>query len=284
PVFALAVDSNGRLIVGGLSDASPTRTEFFGAAGGVIAPAWGDFDVTNPASTGTIMFATNNVDYATITWNGVAQFQGSVPLTFQIQLFGANHATNPNGWTVVYEDMGALDVGLGFGQGNWIVGCTQGGGTGDPGEVDMTALPASSSGNPTVYEFFAHSVPEVWDLGPTTTPGLELSFSSLPVIGTTFDLMLDNIPANTTQVWMLIGFRNLDLDLRILGIPCHLYSSVNFPAQPMAWMPGALTATYSLPISGMPGIPLVMQGVVANIGANPLNLEFSNAVEGRTGN
>lgn len=284
PVTALAVDANGRLIIGGLSDASPTMAEFLGAAGGVLAPAWGDFDVTNPASTGAIKFATNGTDYATVTWDHVAQFQGTIPLTFQIQLFGANHATNPNGWTVVFEDMAELDTNLGFGQGNWIVGCSAGGGAADPGEHDMTSLPIASASDPTVYEFFAHSVPEPWDLGPTSTPGLELAFSSLPRIGTNFDLGLSNIPAGASAAWMLIGFSNLELDLSVLGVPCDLYSSIAVPAQPMTWTVGSPTASYSLPITGMPGIPLVMQSVIVNLGANPLGLEFSNAVEGLSGN
>lgn len=281
-VTQLDVDSNGRLgNAFGLSDYSPTIAEWL-VDGEQIAPFWGDFNVNDTDTLGDIMFQTNNVDYATITWDRVAQFAGDAPLTWQIQLFGESHPVFPNGWTVIYHDIDAFDLSVGTTGADWLIGANDGLGI-DPGEADLTALPVVTVGVGIVYELFEDGV-DTWDLVQAGPNGLTLSNNTDPVIGANFDLTLENVSANSTAAWMLIGFQNLNLSLAPLGMPaCTLYSSISLPAQPMAFTAGNSTATYSLPISGAPGIPLVMQAAVVNIGANPLGIEFSNAVVGATG-
>ncbi|MCA8942082.1 MAG: hypothetical protein KDB80_05930 [Planctomycetes bacterium] len=283
-VTSIDVDVNGRLVLNAQSDPTPTVSDLLNHAGPVIAPLWGNFEVTGSVAQGTVMFASNGVDYAVITWDRVGYAGAQRPVTWQVQLFGATHPARPNSWAVLYEDLEGFRIHDNPAFRHWIVGCSAGSGAADPGESDFSAdLPIVSLSNPNIYEFFDRAVPEVWDLtndGPST---LQLSFDSRPVIGGTFDLTLRNIHQSATSAWILIGFQNVDTDLSILGLPCSLYSSANFPAQPMVWTQGTGTASYSLPISGAPGIPLVLQAVTVRFGSNPLNVEFSNAVAGRTG-
>ena len=244
---------------------------------------WGNFDVSDDESTGTIMFRTNQVDYATITWDGITQHNGYIPLTFQVQLFGDTHPTTPNAFVFVYEDAGGLDT-RGIQATNFFVGCSNGLAITDPGETDLSTRPVLPIGNPTVYEEFNWFAFDTFDIFPESRQHLDLIFeNSLPMIGGNFDVTLRHIDAGVSAVWMLIGFQDLALDLSPLAVPCTLYSSVNFPALPMSWSQGSSTATYTLPISGAPGIPIVMQAATVNMGANPLNIELSNAVKGYTG-
>ena len=276
------VDSNGRILQVGTDTADFTASisELTGQSGGLIAPFWTDWNVN---AGGSIHFWTDGMTQANFTWNGVHQYQGTEPMTMQAQL------RVDGSWTVIYVDTANFNVATTI-QRPLLIGCTEGPLPTfvDPGETDLSAVsmtPIVTNGNPTQYEFFDQTIPEPYDLQSQLPP--RLTYVTRPVLGQSFDLQLDNVPMGASSVQMLIGFFNLNLDLRILGVPCNLYSSINFPALPMQWSQGQSSASFSLTITpntpSTVGLPLVMQAAMVNFGANPFNVELTNAVIAETG-
>ncbi len=271
-VHDLAVDSNGRVFQTGmgLSDFTPTEFEHRTQAGGQIAALWGDWSA---APGGHCSFHTNGLDYAAITWYQNTQFGAfDPPMSFQLQIIA------PLTFVLCYE-VGYLDNSTH----TFIVGASDGTGLGS--EVDLSTHPFLTPGS--TYEVFQND----WDLQVWSGPlPLGLSAVNNPVIGSNWQLALDRIPGGASSVAMMIGFSNVQLPLFAPPLPfadaygCFLYSDNALPAASLSgWAAGDVTATFSLPISGFPGLPIVLQAAVVDFGANSLNIVTSNAVEGVTG-
>jgi hypothetical protein len=128
------VNSNGNLTFGsGDNDFSETVAEFR-ADQPRIAPLWDDL---NPATGGQVTVEGDNASM-TVNWIGVPEFFASGANTFSVTL------SSDGSIEIVYGTLTATDG---------LVGVTEGGGAGDPGETDLSANPNQSASG-TTYEIF----------------------------------------------------------------------------------------------------------------------------------
>ncbi len=194
-----------------------------------------------------------------------------------------------------------------FGVGTWLL--TNGTWVEDPRPETTTGLYgafAYDSGRNRVVKFGGQEPPlfttdQTWEYDPVghaqffefgagcagASGAPSLSASTRPVLGTTFDVVLANIPA-TGSAWIAIGFdagSPFPLDLTAIGATgCAMLSShevVTGFANPG----GAAVLSLNLPLAatGLIGTSFYQQGFAVEVGANPLGLLASNGGEGVLG-
>ena len=152
-----------------------------------------------------------------------------------------------------------------------IVGLSTGNGAVDPGASDLSAGPVMTAGGNVVYEEFVGNN----DLG-TAQLLPDLANLTNPIIGTNFDLIINN-GAGSIGDFYLLGNPS-SFDLSPLGIPCSLETDGI-----LATISTAPGAGYTLAVPNLPGLvgqSLNTQGAVLDPGAgNPFFVLFSNAID-----
>lgn len=279
------IDPNGRIIPSGFNafgDFSPTIFELNNDGYPMICGLWADWNVTESTSDG-IYFNTVPGVSATFTWNNVAQF-GPDPApvsTWQVTLLatGSIQITHEN--LSRYNSTVSAD--------DTIVGISNGYGP-DPGEIDHTALPASTTSYP--YEFWDSSGPTPAE--PVTlifdTP--QLSATTNPIMGNAWELQTQQSGTANFGLY-IVGFDSANIDLTGLGSPCTQSVVADLVHFQTANGLGDITP-YLIGIPTTPmlaGFELFVQGAVdLPIGSGfggfaglPFALSWSNAIKGTVG-
>tara|TARA_R110002072_G_scaffold299287_3_gene474543 strand:+ start:3777 stop:5384 length:1608 start_codon:yes stop_codon:yes gene_type:complete len=223
-----------------------------------LAFLWDDM---NPALGGTIHLEAVGVDQFHITFTDVPEF-------------GA--AANINTCQVVLFDSGIIEVRYGVVSSvDALVGLSSANGATDPGATDYSNLQALG--------------------GVTFTTGFGPFFSALsmsaltrPVLGTSWDLQVDALPASTVLGLNWFGVSNPNIaDLTFLGLPgCGLYAALDVVVGP--WVPTGATYGYSIALPATPpaliGQELFTQSAIATLPApNAFGFETTNAIKGTLG-
>jgi hypothetical protein len=281
---AVDVDSNGRLLVGGtgeLSDFSPSEAEFLNDAVGQIAPLWCDFNTTDTNTVDGIRFRDDGTGTsATYYWNGVVQFGNTTPNYFQVQLDASGGiqfnylAVQINNDEATTPGLGSQSAVVGVSAGNGIVGA----------ESDLSTGAVTSMTN-VLYEFYDETLVE-FDLVNNPLPPLpnetaEIVASTLPVLGTNFEVDVIDSTASAVAVVYYFGFPT---GLFIPSIPlgsvipalagCELLNDIVTPGAVLGGntgTPGTPTPVISIPnlpiLLGVEG--LVVSGIVVNPTLSP---------------
>lgn len=219
--------------------------------------AWQDLDPTIPGG-GSVKFEQIG-NIACITFDGVYDWGGTSAAnanTFQFQFDTASGAVH-----IVFQTMSTLGNGL-------LVGYSPSGPNSDPGNRDISA-----------------TLPATFTLGATDLLPLTMTSSSRPLIGTTWNLDVQNVPAAGIGV-DIFGLSDPAIsDLGFLGAPgCGLRSSLDLL---LAWPVTGNTHTYSLPIPNLPVlVNLHVYTTSAVFGVPPVNAFgaiISNGIDGRIG-
>ncbi|MFY9346095.1 MAG: hypothetical protein WAT39_26630, partial [Planctomycetota bacterium] len=240
--IALSPNSNGASVL-------PTIPTFLGWANTVVG-AIHDYDQTAPGS-GLIKFEEAG-GFAYVTWDNVISWNTAVADTLQFQF---NMTTGDI--TIVF---GAYNPG----GNNYLIGYSVGGPSPDPGTTDVSTAFAT----PTLIT----DVP--------VGPGLALTGTGLPVLGTNFTYAIANVPNVAPIAILFFGDTALPgLDLSFLGAPnCRAYTNGNLASfsVPIALPAGTGTQALAIPPGpSLAGIQVTSQAAAFTL-ANPLNLVFSN--------
>ncbi len=241
------VDSNGSVSFASQnSDFTPTVAEFLNQAPRV-APLWGDL---SPNVGGTIHAEVDQSNPAVfhITFTGVPEF---------------GVASNLSDFQVSLEQSGIIEVK--YGQvmlSTSLIGYTPGGGSPDPGSIDVSTLTSFQLGN---------DLPAI---------GLRSQTGSRPVLGSTFTLEVTEIPPTATAAALLISIFQIDpgADLGGIGMPgCSLYVGDSVPA-PLV-INGSI-GSIGLPLpagSSLAGANIYLQGAVIGVpNVQPLPVATTN--------
>lgn len=240
--IALAPTGNGTSI-------GPTIPVFLGWAQTVVGCIH-DYDPTASGS-GQILFEeVGNIAY--VTWDNVLTWNQTVADRLQFQF---NEVTG--------------DITLVFGAfnpagNNYLVGYSAGGASPDPGATDVSSAFATGA--------LITDIP--------TGPGLGLTGTGLPVLGTSFQFDIANAP-NVAPIGLLFFGDNATpgIDLGFLGAPdCRAYTNANLTSVTVALSLPAGTGTQLLPLPLVPaaaGLTLSAQAAAFTL-ANPLGLVTSN--------
>lgn len=210
-----------------------------------IAVLWQDL---YPPGGGTIHFDTVGTTEAHITWSSVPEFAtpGSSN-TAQLTL------RSDGSWRLSYGTCDNANHDL-------LVGITQGTSSTDPGSLDFSA--------------------GVFTVGNGGTP-LRLTAATLPQLGSTLQLDVDQVTAGSFLGVLILGFGQVNpgVDLTFLGMPdCSLYATLDtqlpFPlAGPLTSLPIAIPTTPSLA-----GFPFFSQAATFTPAANTFGFLSSNGV------
>lgn len=287
------IDPNGRILPSNstdFGDFNPTIAEHTGAE--AIAVWWHDFNVNEPGS-GNVHLITNPGVSATITWNGVHQFDTTNSVsgqTVQVTMF-------LNGtFIITHQDVNQFNSPIiGAGSDDLLVGFSNGSGV-DPGEIDLTALPINVPIGVN-YEWWdsSGSTPaEPTDLvGAALAPyGGELVSLSNPIINTTWSAQIQNSGGSQFGLY-LVGTTQVTTDMSIFGSPCDLLIDGPLILTTVAdGLGGQLQ--WNLPIPNDPnlfGVELFIQGAVdgapqppfSSFAGLPWMFSFTNALKGTVG-
>ena len=255
--LGLEVGSNGFLAFGsGNSNQwSPTTALMLGNPAQTVY-AWTDLQ---PNNSGVVTY---EEDVATglgrVTFDGVNGWSTTDPHYIQIDF---NVITGD--WAIRFGVVGFANPE------DWLVGYSPAGQSADPGPVDISAAGAI--------------VTQANDIIP-----LGLESVNRPVLGTSWDLQVTDIPATTVFGLTLWGLSDPGIvDLAFLGLPgCQLRSSAELILGP--WTPTGTTYGYSFAVPATPatlsGFELYTQA--ATFGAPPVNsfgAITSNGIKGTLG-
>jgi hypothetical protein len=267
----ITVNSNGKIYLGTTLDATfatqgsnyASILPFQGATGAglpVLAPFNCDID---PTVGGALWYESPSPNGGVrITWAGIPNWQNTVagsPLAvicdFQMELLPSGIVTFAYGPSLGTGGSAANDA---------IVGYSAGGGQPVTAMVDWSALSGYVSGD--------GSIPLTCDA------------SARPVLGTTINVMVGNIPPATPFAAVLYGLIkfNPGISLAGIGMPgCEQYGSQD--AMALGIVPGASFSTpFPIPVStSFSGVSIVCQGAAYNPAAvpNPLGALSSNGLE-----
>lgn len=240
----------------GIADFTPAVNEFL-AQGFRMAPCW--MSLTPSSDIYFDLDPGGNAAY--VTWLDVAETgNASSRITMQVALFS-------NGdFEFRYSDETLSTVGNTFA----LVGVSPGGGVLDPNNRDVSA-----------------SLPFV--LAPdNVVPDLALSPATRPVLGTSWDLTVSEIPASTVFGVHIFSLNDpMVADLGFLGMPgCQLRAGIDYVGGP--WTPATSTFTYSFPVPSVPpalvGVDLFTQAATfSNPPVNAFGAITSNGVVGTLG-
>ncbi|MEO0478486.1 MAG: hypothetical protein AAF196_03305 [Planctomycetota bacterium] len=243
------VDSNGRVLnADSGSDFSESVAELLGDASGV-AVIWDDL---SPNLAGAV-WVHDNANGVSVTWDNVPQFGGTDSNNAQVQF-------NNDGSIVVAHPAVALA--------DCLVGVTAGNGAVDPGATDLSA--GAVGGGATVYEQYAGD----YDLGAQVP---FLSGVSLPIIGASWDLSIDQVTGSAIQEIYLIGFpTSFDLS-SIGGVNCTLLCDGSLLTFGLA--PGT-GLSFGLPNNpALVSLALRVQGATLDGAAGSLPIFLTEAVD-----
>jgi len=211
------------------------------------AALWNDL---NPGIGGTVIFDTdpaNGVAY--LTFSGVPEFGLPANLnTFQYAFYASGVVE------MRWQNCAVTARQV-------LVGWSPGGGTRNPGSIDISATPVILT-------------------EPDQTP-LALAAGSRPVLGTTVALNSSQVPANTAIGATLLGLVELNpsLPLTPLGMPgCFQHLNVDATA---IWLPTGTTGSTNFPLPNNPGLAGVVirtQSAALVPGINPVGAITSNAL------
>lgn len=223
-----------------------------------LAPRWGGWHDYNPGATGSGAVKSEQVgNILYITWDGVYDFGGSTPNTWQLQFDTASGNV-----TFAWQGMS------GGGNGH-LVGYAAGGTSNDVGSIDISAQLPSSFGT-----------------SPADSNPLTLS-SGRPVINTTFALTTTNVPAASAFAFTILSFTQLlpAQELSAFGMP-GCYQHVGFDAVNPALAAGG-TATLNVSVPNNPSlvnVVLTSQSIAFAPGVNLLGALSSNGIRLSIGN
>tara|TARA_R110002094_G_scaffold18297_6_gene29924 strand:- start:107 stop:1687 length:1581 start_codon:yes stop_codon:yes gene_type:complete len=201
---------------------------------------------------------------AQVTFDGVFDSGGTTTAAANFVQFQVDTATN--NVVIAWQTMSPTGIGI-------VVGYSPGGASVDPGATDLSQV---ASGNTVILT------------GNNDITPLSLTATSRPVLGTSWNLEVQDIPASTVFGVNIFGASDPGiLDLSFLGLPgCELRANVDFVGGP--WMPTGTTFNYVFP---MPAMPLSLVGFevftqAATFGVPPVNAFgaiTSNGVKGIVG-
>ncbi len=203
----------------------------------------GDWD---PSSGGNVWF-NQNASTAWITWENVMPFSGGVVRTFQAQLHSDGRVS------FVYDSQPAPAMPT-------LVGWSGGGGRDDDGSADFSAGPI--------------------DMGPASGPlTISVPPARLPITGHTFDIDVDNVPADATVAALLLGAFPLQVDLDALGMTgCDLLTAADIGAIPITLTAPIGTVALPLPTTpGTAGLVIETQAAAIAPSVNTFGVSTSNA-------
>ena len=265
----ITINSNGKLYLGNTTDASfatngsnyASLAPFAGTTGAGL-PVLSPFNVDlDPTVGGNIWYEDPSPNGGVrITWDNILNWQAAagppaVLNSLQIELL-------PSGQVNI-----AYGASLGTGGSNnndAIVGYSAGGGEPISSAVDWSALAGHVSGNGTMP--------------------LSLDADARPVIGTTINLVIDNIPAASPLAGLIFSLTKHDpgIDLTASGMPgCFQY--VNFDAVQLVIAPGTShLSPYPVPNDPtLSGVLIKLQAAAYNPASipNALGATSSNGLE-----
>ncbi len=226
---------------------------------------WHDFV---PNGSNNVMFE-EIAGVAYITWNGVLSTQGlgigTTPSTFQFQF-----ELGTGNYHLVFQSMDNISVSGYVGGDGYVVGFSPSGPNADPGSIDLTA-----------------ALPGTIQLTSSDATPLRMAASSRPVLGSTVNLSVTNIPPGSPFGAVLFGFVgfNPGVSLTSIGMPgCFRYTdgaaSVLFIAPP-----GSATVPFGVPmVPAFVGVHVYCQGVSYSPPLTPLGAIASNGVDLGLGN
>lgn len=216
---------------------------------------WYTWHDLNPATGGTVWSEEiGGVHY--ITWDNVPSFGQTVGETLQFQFDLASGNVS-----IVWVSVSNLGNG-------WLVGFSEGGASADPGSIDLSAL-------------LPGSIPAaaIFDVTPLGFTG-----DVRPVLGTTVNLTVDNVPAGSALGAVIFGLTKHDpgIDLTSFGMPgCFQYCSQE--AVQLFIAPGSTFSTaYPIPnTASLAGVHVQTQGAIYDPvgGHNPLGALSSRGLD-----
>ena len=282
------IDSNGRIgpdVAAFTADFSPSLADLHGDGHAIIAPLWTDVNIAALGS-GKIHFQTAPGVSATFTWDSVHQFNGTLPLTFQVTL----HASGVIQFNLLdlahYNSTTSPD--------DTIIGTSSGTGP-DPGEIDITALGSANTGR-TTYEFWDASAGlEPFDLVRDLTVDYgELQALDEPKLGGSWNLEIRGTPPQTTLGVYVIGTSTQNIDLSALGSPCTLIPTLDATVLAMPTPAAGVMSplSFTIPLQGnLIGFEVWVQGVhdgapvppFAGFLGLPWSFVFTNTIKGIVG-
>ena len=298
----ISICSNGFVWLDGVqtsNDFSNSVAEFLGSVEPTprLAACWRDF---NPVAAGSgDVYLKTFADRAVITWNNLVRYNGTVPMTVQLQMLA-------DGSFYVFFDPNFDLTGGTASEGRSLIGIKCGTGVvADPGNTDYsTALPISTATS-TAYEFFGDSanfdlrgrcirfarnggggydVSFRTDCGGSSIPygvgcpaGLPATMTTnVPTIGAPLTWDVVNVPSNAIAARLQLGVGSLNLPLDFLGaIGCFAYTTSDLGVRMVVSPP---TASLSLTVPASPyllGTTLFSQAVLVS---NTLAITTSNGV------
>ncbi|HEX6810775.1 MAG TPA: hypothetical protein VF384_04045 [Planctomycetota bacterium] len=254
---SIVVTSNGNVFLSPAQSGSQTATaSAFGEAGFLrgqpqLTAWWGDH---NPAGGGGVHLdidLTGAVPVAYVTWNNVPEWnQPGTSNTFQIAMFGDGR---------VEFRYGSCSPSLVQG----LTGFSAGWSTHDPGNRDLSVeLPFNTGGGA---------------LPP------DLGMSARPIVGTTSNFSLRDLPADTTGI-VVLGVPVHGFDLFFAGMPNCVQRVIPLEVMPFQAVGDTAAVPVSIPTGRwLIGRDLGAQAMVISPGSNPANQTISNSICLRVG-
>ncbi len=112
--------------------------------------------------------------------------------------------------------------------------------------------------------------------GASSSSPMTLSTSALPILGSTMDLSIQNVPAGTTATYLLVGVSNPGLNLGVIGMTgCSLLTDGLLAT--LTGNNGQIQYQVS-PKCKYVGVSLYLQAVTLSPGTNPLGIASSNGL------
>ena len=250
--------SNGFVSIGSNGTAFTPDVPTFLNAANTAWRSWHDYNPSIPGS-GQVKYE-ESAAAIVVTWDGVWDYLGTSAAnanTFQMQFYPSGQVT------FAWGTMSHLGIGH-------LVGYSPGGSSADPGNTDLSALGAG-----------------VITLASTDVPPLQLTASTRPVLGTSWNLTTGNIPLTGIIGLDIFGVADPGvLDLSFLGMPgCQLRTTLDVMN---AWVVGGPTHNYNFAVPALPlslvGFQLFTQSLVFQVPpVNAFGAITSNGIKGTLG-
>jgi hypothetical protein len=255
--LGMSVGSNGWFAMGaGNSNGfTPTVNELLNNPSGAVY-TWTDLQ---PDQSGTVTYEEDVATGQTrVTYDAVNGWNTQDPCYIQI-----DYNVITGDWAIRFGTVGFANPE------DWLVGYSPAGPSADPGAVDISATPALITGSTDIIPLSLDSVTN-------------------PVLGSSWDLEVVDIPATTVFGLTIWGETDPAIpDLGFLGMPgCELRANLDLVLGP--WFPTGSTYAYNLAIPATPaaliGSKLFTQAATfSNPAVNTFGAITSNGIEGTLG-